>query len=49
MTAKKTGKPKTKPSEKAAEPPYSPFFGSVPFSLKQHISPHGRLAAAVLD
>ena len=45
MTAKKTGKPKTKPSEKAAEPPYSPFFGSISFPLKQHISPHGRVTA----
>lgn len=45
MTAKKTGKLKTKPSEKAAEHPYSPVFGSVPFPLKQHVSPHGRVTA----
>ena len=45
MTAKKTGKPKANPPEKAADHPYSPFFGSVSFKLKQHISPHGRVTA----
>lgn len=45
MTGKKTGKPRSKDAEIPAASPYSAIFGSVPFRLKQHVSPHGRVTA----